>query len=148
MGSSTIALLRHWVELGMFCLDSVSLYQSRILPRLLTARTGDYERIFDRQKHQRLTQAISKTYLDIIELCLDFRKLLQDQKASSLKRIWKPISLDGKFEEAIQRFREHRKNVEKEAETCHMIEAAETKALVEAHKKLVEVERKGIEYII
>lgn len=121
---------------------------SQILPRLLIARTGDYERIFDGEKHQRLTQAISNTYLDIIELCLDFRILLQGQKASSLKRIWKPISLDGKFEEAIQRFREHRKIVEKEAETCHMIEAAETKALVEAHKKLVEADRKGIEYIM
>jgi hypothetical protein len=80
---------------------------------MLTDRTGDYERIFDREKHQRLTQAISNTCLDIIELCFDFRKLLQDLKASSLKRILKPITLDGKFEEAIQRFRAHRKVVEK-----------------------------------
>lgn len=89
---------------------------------------------------------ISNTYLDIIELCFDFRKLLQEQKTSSLKRILKPISIDGKFEEAIQRFREHRKIVDKEAQLCHMIEAAETKALVQAHKTLVEVDRKGLKY--
>jgi hypothetical protein len=69
---------------------------------------------------------------------------LQGQKASSLKRIWKPLSLDGEFDEAIRRFREHGKTVEKEAETCHMIEAAEARALVEANRKLEEIERKGI----
>src|ERR1700730_1062244 len=105
--------------------------------------TGDYERIFAREKHQRLTQAISNAYLDIIKLCLDFRKLLQGQKASSLKRIWKPLSLNAEFDDAIQRFRAHRKIVEKEAEACHMIEAAETRALVEANRKLDEIERKG-----
>jgi hypothetical protein len=68
---------------------------------------------------------------------------LQGQKASSLRRIWKPLSLDAEFDEAIQRFRTHRKTVEKEAETCHMIEAAEARALVEANRKLDEIDRKG-----
>lgn len=53
------------------------------------------------------------------------------------------MSLDGEFDGAVKRFREHRKTVEREAETCHMIEAAEARALVEANRKLDEIERKG-----
>lgn len=127
----------------MFFLDSVSrttkdsAFASNRIP-------GDYERIFNREKHRRLTQSITNTYLDIVQLCSDFRTLLREQKASSLKRIWKPLSLDTHFEDAVQRFREHKKTVEKEAVACHMIEAAESRALVEASLKLKELERKGL----
>jgi hypothetical protein len=38
--------------------------------------------------------------------------------------------------------------VEKEAETCHMIEAAEARALVEAGKKLQDIERKGAHLLV
>ena len=86
---------------------------------------GDYERIYDRRKHQRLTQALSYAYLDIILLCTEFRKLIRKQTTSSVHRILKPLSLDRQYDEALERFRQHRQNVDEEARTCHMIEAAE-----------------------
>jgi hypothetical protein len=44
-----------------------------------------------------------------------------------VRRIFKPVSLslDRQLDEAIERFRQHKLNVEEEARTCHMIEAAE-----------------------
>jgi hypothetical protein len=35
------------------------------------------------------------------------------------------LTFDKQFDEAIDRFRQHRQNVLEEAETCHLIEAAE-----------------------
>ena len=104
----------------MRCLLSV-LWQ---MPTLL-ASSGDYERIYNRSKHQRLTKALSDAYLDIIVLCTQFRKTIREQKTSSVRRIIKPLSLDRQFDEAIERFRQHRQTVEEEARACHMIEAAE-----------------------
>ncbi|KAL2064621.1 hypothetical protein VTL71DRAFT_3758 [Oculimacula yallundae] len=91
-----------------------------ILPRF-----RDYERIYSREKHQRLTQALSNAYLDIIVLCTQFRKTLREQKASSFRRLLKPMSLDRQFDEAVERFRQHKKAIDEEARICHMIEAAE-----------------------
>ncbi|KAK0118571.1 hypothetical protein ONS95_007457 [Cadophora gregata] len=88
-------------------------------------RFRDYERIYCREKHQRLTQALSNAYLDIIELCTQFRKTILEQKTSSLRRLLKPVSLDRQFDEAIERFRQHKKSVDEEARVCYMIEAAE-----------------------
>jgi hypothetical protein len=86
---------------------------------------GDYERIYNGEKHKRLTQALSNAYLDIITLCSEFRKTIRGQRNSKVRRILKPLAFDKEFDEAIDRFRQHRQNVEDEARTCHMIEAAE-----------------------
>ncbi|PVH79019.1 hypothetical protein DL98DRAFT_421132 [Cadophora sp. DSE1049] len=91
-----------------------------VLPRF-----RDYERIYSREKHQRLTQALSNAYLDIIVLCTQFRKTILEQKSSSLRRLFKPVALDRQFDEAVECFRQHKKNVDEEARVCHMIEAAE-----------------------
>ncbi|PMD40956.1 hypothetical protein L207DRAFT_544209 [Hyaloscypha variabilis F] len=91
-----------------------------ILPRF-----RDYERIYDGQKHRRLYQALSNAYLDIITLCSEFRTSIREQKNSKVRRLLKPLAFDKQFDEAIERFRRHRQNVVDEAETCHMIEAAE-----------------------
>ncbi|TVY93107.1 Ankyrin [Lachnellula willkommii] len=91
-----------------------------ILPRF-----RDYERIYDRQKHQRLTQALSNAYLDIIVLCTKFQRSLREQRTSSVRRLLKPLSSDNQFDEAIDLFRQHRNNVEEEARMCHMVDAAE-----------------------
>lgn len=61
-------------------------------------------------------------------LCTQFRKSIREQKASSFRRILKPLSLDRQFDEAVERFRQHKQNVEEEARTCHMIEAAEERS--------------------
>jgi hypothetical protein len=60
-----------------------------------------------------------------------------------MKRVFKPLSLDKPFDEAITRFRNHKKTVEKEAETSHMIEEAEERALVLRNRQLQEIERKS-----
>ena len=93
---------------------------------------GDYQRIFDSKKHQRFTQALSVAYLDIISLCTEFKTLLRNQKKSAAKRIFQPLSptLKEHLEDAIVRFRKHRKVVDKEAELCHMIEEKEARDLV------------------
>jgi len=93
---------------------------------------GDYQRIFDSVKHQRLTQALSTAYLDIISLCTEFKTLLRGQKSSTAKRLFQPLSpaLKIHLEEAVLRFRQHRKAVEKEVEICHMIEEKEARDLV------------------
>jgi hypothetical protein len=58
--------------------------------------------------------------------------LLRNQKKSSVKRIFQPLSptLNAHLEDAILRFRQHRKAVDKEAELCHMIEEKEARDLV------------------
>ncbi|RDW62396.1 hypothetical protein BP6252_11829 [Coleophoma cylindrospora] len=98
-----------------------------ILPRF-----RDFQKIFDVQKYQRFNQALAAAYLDIIVLCTEFRTLLQDQKKSTVKRLFQPVSpaLNSHLQEAIVRFRNHRKKVEKEAELCHMIEEKEARDLV------------------
>ncbi|KAH7348858.1 hypothetical protein BKA65DRAFT_550923 [Rhexocercosporidium sp. MPI-PUGE-AT-0058] len=118
-----------------------------VLPRF-----RDYQRIYGRQKHQRLTQALSNAYLDIIVLCTQFRKTIREQK-SSFRRLVKPLSLDRQFDEAVERFREHKKMVEDEASLCHMIEASEKRdeemtlfAVERKRKLLTKLSTVGFEY--
>ena len=87
-------------------------------------------------------------YLDIISLCTEFKTLLRDQKISSLKRIFQPLSpaLNARLEEAVLRFRNHRKAVDKEAEICHMIEEKEARDLVVRNNAAAEA-RERREYI-
>ncbi|KUJ07177.1 uncharacterized protein LY89DRAFT_370709 [Mollisia scopiformis] len=105
-----------------------------ILPRF-----RDYERIYHPQKHPRLTQAISNAYLDIITLCTNFRQTIRDHQASKVRRIFKPLSNNLQSDEAIEKFRQHRQNVEDEANLCHMIEASEER---ETRMTLFAVERR------
>lgn len=123
-------------------------YYSRladILGRIgdLLPRFKDYGRIFDLEKHPRLRQVLSETYFDIITLCIKFREILQSQTRSSLKRFSRPLLLDVQYEDALERFRNHKKMVEKEAETCHMIDAAESRALALRNQELQELREKG-----
>lgn len=109
------------------------------------SRKGDYQRIFESAKHQRLTYTLSAAYLDIIVLCTEFRRLLLSQKTSSMARVFKPLSssIDAQLESAVSRFRDHRQAVEKEAELCHMIEAAEARAIVLRDRALAEARERG-----
>jgi hypothetical protein len=105
---------------------------------------GDYERIFDAQKHQRLTEAISNVYLDIIVICTEIRKSIQEQSKSSLNRFLKPLCLDTELDDAIERFRNHKILVNEEAQTCHMIEAAKAREIIIANQELQERNHKGL----
>jgi hypothetical protein len=91
----------------------------------------------------RLTESISKAYVDIITICYQFRHTILEQKRSKFKRLLSPLSSTGERDEILRQFRNHRKNVEKEAENCHMIEAAEARALVLLDKERIEREKKG-----
>jgi hypothetical protein len=110
----------------------------------LLPRFKDYGRIFDLKKHPRLRQALSETYFDIITLCMKFREILQSQTRVSLKRFSRPLLLDVQYEDALEQFRNHKKTVEKEAGTCHMIEAAESRALALRNQELQDLREKGM----
>lgn len=55
--------------------------------------------------------------------------------------MWKPFDLQ--FGKQLSAFREHQKNVEKEAGLANMIEAADARAMVLADQKQLEKRRKG-----
>ncbi|CZR67167.1 uncharacterized protein PAC_17066 [Phialocephala subalpina] len=105
-----------------------------ILPRF-----RDYERIYNPQKHKRLVQALSNAYLDIIVICTQFRQSIRTHQASKVRRIFKPLSMNHQFDDAIEKFRQHKQNVEEEAKLCHMLEAAEER---EARLTVFAIERR------
>ena len=54
---------------------------------------------------------------------------------------WKPF--ERQFGGQIKRFRQHRKNVEKEAGLAHMIEAVDARAVVLHNQMQLEADRQG-----
>lgn len=105
---------------------------------------GDYQRIFDSQKHQRFAHALSMAYLDIILLCTEFKSLLRIQRRSSVRRLFQPLSpaLNSHLDDAIVRFRQHREAVDKEAAVCHMIEEKESRDLVLRNNEAAEARKR------
>jgi len=71
--------------------------------------------------------------------------MIKAQQKNVLKRVMQPLSssVEQKFKDAEARFRAHRKTVEKEAETSHMIEAAEARAIALRDSQLQELKDKG-----
>lgn len=80
--------------------------------------------------------ALSNSYLDIILMCIRIRTLLGSQ-GRSITRAFQPLlpSINVELETALIRFRMHRKIVVKEAETAHIIEEANARALVKENQK-------------
>lgn len=112
-----------------------------ILPRFRV-----YERLFP--DHERLIQALSLVYVDILNFCTQARAVFRRGRRASLvtltaalKLTWKPFN--SQFGEVIASFRIHRKTVEKEAGLSHMIESAYANDSFVAHKLQVDRERKG-----
>ncbi len=117
------------------------------------ARIGDvlpqfhvYEKLFP--NHERLTHALSMAYMDIIVFCSDAKAVFRRGQRASLtnlkvgfKLMWKPF--ESQFGQQLHNFRNHRKNVEKEAGLSHMVEAADTRALVLADHLQLERIKKG-----
>lgn len=60
----------------------------------------------------------------------------------AFKLAWKPF--ERQFGGQIERFRQHRKNVEKEAGLAHMIEAADSRAVVLRNQMQLEADRQGL----
>lgn len=120
-----------------------------------------FERLFS--SHELLIQALSKVYVEIISFCAEAKRVFRDgQRATSklcnqschetykliglgsriaFKLAWKPF--ERQFGGQIERFRQHRKNVEKEAGLAHMIEAADSRAVVLYNQMQLEADRRG-----
>ena len=49
------------------------------------------------------------------------------------------------FGDRLSKFREHKKSVEKEAELSHMIESADSRALILANRLQMETEKRGMD---
>lgn len=84
------------------------------------------------------------SYIKIIELCMDFKQTLRDQKSSSWKRALHPLSTgkSTRFEDAIAIFKKQSHLVEKEAQICHMIEEKNSRELVLRNEELAEMRRR------
>ena len=59
----------------------------------------------------------------------------------TFKLLWKPF--DQQFGQQLSDFRQHQKNVEKEAGLAHMLESADARAMVLADQKQIEKRRRG-----
>ena len=59
----------------------------------------------------------------------------------TFKLLWKPF--DQQFGQQLSDFRQHQKNVEKEAGLANMIESADARAMVLADQKQLEKRRRG-----
>ncbi len=68
-------------------------------------------------------------------------KLIGSGSRIAFKLAWKPF--ERQFGGQIERFRQHRKNVEKEAGLAHMIEAADSRAVVLRNQMQLETNRQG-----
>ena len=97
--------------------------------------------------HERLVQALSVAYIDIIVFCTKSKAVFRHGRRSSLtnmsitfKMSWKPF--ERQFGQQIEDFRVHLKNVEKEAGLSHMIEAANSRAVVLANNKQLKKAKK------
>ena len=60
----------------------------------------------------------------------------------ALKLTWKPF--EQQFSNQLEHFRQHRKNVEKEAGLAHMIEVADSRALALANQMQLEKDRQRL----
>ena len=66
-------------------------------------------------------------------------KLIESGSRIAFKLAWKPF--EQQFGEQIERFRKHRKNVEKQAGLAHMVEAADSRAVVLHNQMQLEADR-------
>ncbi|KAL8848571.1 MAG: hypothetical protein Q9221_006404 [Calogaya cf. arnoldii] len=111
-----------------------------VLPRFRV-----YETLFPSQ--ERLVQALSITYVDILSFCTEAKAVFRSERRSSrinlgilVKLSWKPF--ERQFGQRIDNFRIHVKNVEKEASLSHMIEASDSRAIVRANQSQLEKAKK------
>jgi hypothetical protein len=74
---------------------------------------------------------------------MDFKTMIKAQQKNPLKRIVHSSTMEQKLKDSEARFRAHKKAVEREAETCHMIEAAEAREVVLRDRQLQEMNNRG-----
>ncbi|KAL9035547.1 MAG: hypothetical protein Q9180_004806, partial [Flavoplaca navasiana] len=111
----------------------------------LLPRFRVYESLFP--SHERLVQALSTVYVDILTFCSEAKSIFRRERRSVWinvgilgKSSWKP--LQQQFGKIIDGFRVHVKNVDKEVSLSHMVEASDSRALVRAQKGAIERAKK------
>ena len=112
-----------------------------ILPRFRS-----YERLYS--SHAGLLQALSVVYVDILKFCFEAKGVFRQAKHFSvinfkivIKLFWKPFSQQ--FGQVVADFRQHRKNVEKEAGLAHMIESAGAREVELMERSELESQKRG-----
>ncbi|KAL8684681.1 MAG: hypothetical protein Q9224_006190, partial [Gallowayella concinna] len=129
-------------EFGKYFERIVDMFASigDVLPRFRL-----YEKLFP--SHERLVQALSITYVDILTFCTNAKAVFRRDRRSSLinlsilfKSTWKPF--ERQFGQQIETFRIHAKTVQKEADLSHMIEASDSRAVVLKNQKEIEKTKK------
>ena len=98
---------------------------SDVLPRLRV-----YEQLFT--DHERLVQAISAVYLDILKFCADAKNVFRRPKRSIGRLSWKPF--ERQFGMHLEAFRKHKKAAEDEVSISHMIEAASSRESIRSYQ--------------
>ena len=107
---------------------------SDLLPRLRI-----YEQLFP--THERLVQSLSRIYFDVLKFCLDAKVMFRRAKRAVFALAWKPF--ERQFGSHIDLFRRHQEETEKEVLLSHMIEAADSRALIRSNQMEIVKERYG-----
>ncbi|KAM0801847.1 hypothetical protein BDR22DRAFT_804454 [Usnea florida] len=105
---------------------------SDLLPRLRI-----YEKLFS--AHESLVHALSLVYLDVLTFCSDAKAMFRRSKQAVLKSVWKPF--ERQFESRMESFRRHQKDMEETVLISHMIEAKDSRALVQSNLAQLAKER-------
>lgn len=88
------------------------------------------------------TLRLKETYTQLVcRLWLLIYGVIKPAFKVTFKLLWKPFDLQ--FGQQLSAFREHQKNVEREAGLADMIEAADARAMVLADQKQLEKRRRG-----
>ncbi|KAF4633554.1 hypothetical protein G7Y89_g4566 [Cudoniella acicularis] len=113
---------------------------SDVLPRFRV-----YERLFP--SHEPLIHALSVVYVDILRFSTEAKAVFRKAKRPSVtnlhiatKLLWKPF--DRQFGTVMDDFRQHRNNVEKEANLSHMLEAKDAREIERINRMEMEKQRK------
>ena len=107
---------------------------SDVLPRLRI-----YEHLFP--NNESLVQSISVVYFDVLKFCTDAKIMFRRAKRSMSTLIWKPF--ERHFGSHIDTFRRHQEEMEKNVLVSHMIEAADSRALMRSDQMRLAKERCG-----
>ena len=135
------------IRIVLLLASEYSKYFDRIVD--MFARIGDvlprfrgYENLFP--NHDRLIQALS---VDILTFCTEAKAVFRSGRRSSRINLGIFMKLtrtpfERQFQHHIDNFRVHVKNIEKEASLSHMIEAADSRAVVLANQRQLEKAKK------
>ena len=110
-----------------------------LLPRLRI-----YETLFP--THERLVQSLSKIYFDVLNFCLEAKTMFRRAKRAVFTLVWKPF--ERQFGSHIETFRRHQEEMEKEVLLSHMIEAADSRAVIRSNQMEVAKERDSKSFMV